>query len=163
MPKYSTRGRNPYDRYDSSARPFLYDGPELDPEAGTPFRQVIAVYHQDESFAADYETLRAHRVVSFDLGGRAAAIFWQPGTASALDARLIAEGRDVGTATAFFAEANGERIDFDANDDRFVDRQAGSTWDITGRAVEGPLSGTRLEVAPGVQHFIFSWAAFHPE
>ena len=156
-------GRNPYDRYDSSARPFLYDGPELDPETGTPFLRVIAVYYQDESFAADYETLRDRGVVSFDLGGRPAAIFWQPGTASALDAQRIAEGRDVGTATAFFAEINGERFDFSARDGRFADRQTGSTWDITGLAVEGPLSGARLEVAPSVQHFIFSWAAFHPE
>ena len=37
------------------------------------------------------------------------AVLWEPGTASALDSRVVAEGRDVGTAGTFSREE--ERFD----------------------------------------------------
>ncbi len=50
-----------------------------------------------------------------------------------------------------------------ANLDRFVDAQTGSTWDVTGHAIAGPLQGTRLTPLVHGNHFWFPWAAFRPE
>ena len=43
-----------------------------------------------------------------------------------------------------------------------IDVETGSTWDITGRAVEGPLAGSRLAPLDNGDHFWFAWAAFVP-
>jgi len=50
-----------------------------------------------------------------------------------------------------------------AGEQTFRDEQTGSTWDVLGRAVDGPLAGARLEPAEHVDTFWFSWAAFRPE
>jgi hypothetical protein len=44
----------------------------------------------------------------------------------------------------------------------FRDRETGSTWDIGGRAVAGPLEGERLEQVPSDDQFWFALAAFFP-
>jgi len=79
-------GRNPYLRYDSSARPFLFDGPL--PEGVPPLERVVVV----DGVAWTFSLLRKRKqVVVGDL-----VITWEPGQSSALDAALVKDGRDVG-------------------------------------------------------------------
>jgi hypothetical protein len=81
-------GRNPYARYDSSARPFLYEGPL--PEGVPPLERVVVVDGEAWTFAL----LRQRRRIEHgDL-----VITWEPGQNSALDTAIIADGRDVGNA-----------------------------------------------------------------
>lgn len=79
-------GANPYEGYDTAALPFLYDG-RL-PEAIAPLARVIAV--GEEAWSLDL-LRRSGRIESGDL-----ILTWTPGQVSALDSRLIAEGREVG-------------------------------------------------------------------
>jgi hypothetical protein len=44
----------------------------------------------------------------------------------------------------------------------FIDKETGSGWDITGRAVSGSLKGWTLEWLDGTQVKWFAWAAEHP-
>jgi len=44
----------------------------------------------------------------------------------------------------------------------FADQQTGSTWDITGRAIRGPLAGERLRPLEHDEQFWFAVAAFLP-
>jgi hypothetical protein len=44
----------------------------------------------------------------------------------------------------------------------FVDKETGSHWDITGRAIDGALKGWTLEWLDGVQVKWFAWAAEYP-
>jgi hypothetical protein len=44
-----------------------------------------------------------------------------------------------------------------------ADRESGSRWDITGRAVAGELKGWTLEWLDGTQVKWFAWAAEHPK
>jgi hypothetical protein len=61
--------------------------------------------------------------------------------ASALGDDVIARSGDVGTAT-FDPRVRGCTLRFAAaGRDRFRDLQSGSTWDITGRAIAGPMRG----------------------
>jgi hypothetical protein len=91
------------------------------------------------------------------------AVFWAPGTASALDAGVIAEGQDVGSAVAYNRDLNDQLLSFRFEDGNILDNETGSTWDVLGRAVDGPLSGEQLSEVVSVNHFWFSWAAFRPE
>jgi hypothetical protein len=45
----------------------------------------------------------------------------------------------------------------------FRDRETGSRWDITGRAVKGDLKGWTLSWLDGVQVKWFAWAAEYPD
>jgi len=43
-----------------------------------------------------------------------------------------------------------------------TDAQTGSRWDITGRAIAGPLGGAQLRRLPDLNAFWFAVAAFLP-
>jgi len=56
--------------------------------------------------------------------------------------------------------AQGSHADLKRRGDGIADRQTGSTWDITGRAIAGSLEGKRLRAVRHDQQFWFSLAAF---
>lgn len=156
-------GRNPYAGYDTAREPFLYRGPRVVEPDRNPMERVLTVYHGQEVDALTYSRLREEAPVELELDGAPIVVFWEPGTASALDASQIPDGRDVGSAAAFIAELDGRRLTFIRDDRRLVDRETGSSWTITGIAASGPLEGRRLEPALSVEHFYFSFRAFHGE
>lgn len=85
-PEIRDYGRNPYARYDSSAKPFLFDGPL--PEGVPPLERVVVVDGDAWTFSL---LKKRRRVEQGDL-----IITWEEGQNSALDSPLIADGRDVG-------------------------------------------------------------------
>jgi len=54
-------------------------------------------------------------------------------------------------------------LTFVAHSGAITDRQSGSTWNIFGTAIDGPLKGTELREVDNHDSFWFDWAAFHPE
>ena len=72
------------------------------------------------------------------------------------------------TAAAFSAWAGDDVLDFYALDPSakepllFRDANTGSTWNLEGEAVVGPLQGTRLQMAPSYNAMWFAWSAFFP-
>ncbi len=67
-------------------------------------------------------------------------------------------------AAAYLRTMDGQDLDFRVSGDRITDQQTGSTWDLVGRAVAGPLAGNRLTpVLDSYTSFWFSWASFQPE
>lgn len=163
-PVYLERyGVNPYTGYDNiNSPPFLYSGPPS-PAAMPPLARVLTVDLEEEAVAFPYDTLAVIGVANEEVGGQPIAVFWQPGVASALDAAIIAEGKDVGAAAAFSRRLDGQTLSFVSLGGLILDEQTGSTWDIFGRAVVGSLKGSQLEPVASINHFWFSWAAFKPE
>ncbi len=156
-------GRNPYTGYDSvNRRPFLYQGPET-PGLLPPMARVITVDLNGEAVAYPYDVLQKVHVVNDSVGGVPIAVFWEAGTASALDAEAIPQGRDVGTANTFSRVLDGETLTFRYEDGRILDDQTGSAWNVLGEAVAGKLKGRHLEPVVSINHFWFSWAAFRPD
>ena len=56
---------------------------------------------------------------------------------------------------------DGEKLTFSIKDDRFVDDQTGSFWNILGEAVEGEMEGQSLTPIVHGNHFWFAWGAFN--
>ena len=81
-------GQNPYVRYDSASRPFLYQG-ENPPHGINPLARVVRV----DNRAWTFERLRA----AGEIREAGVVLTWTSGQASALDSPSIAAGRDVGT------------------------------------------------------------------
>ncbi len=80
-------GRNPYDGYDSAARPFLYRG-ENPPHGIPPMMRVVRIGNR----AWPLSRFEATPVIE-EAGHR---LSWQGGMASALDSSTMSEGRDIG-------------------------------------------------------------------
>lgn len=155
-------GRNPYVGYDDvNSSPFLFSGP-TDGRL-RPMERVVAVSLGDETVAYPLTALAERRVIEDVVGGRSIVVWHQPGTASALDESSIAESRDVGAVGVFDSHLDGRPLTFASREDGFADRETGSTWDIFGRAVGGPLAGSRLKPIAHGNHFWFAWAVFQPE
>jgi len=81
-------GRNPYTGYDTSSRPFLYNG-EMPPHDVPPLMRVVRVGDS----AWTLERLRKEGTITED----GVSLSWASGQASALDKYGVADGRDVGT------------------------------------------------------------------
>ena len=164
---YGAYGVNPYVGYSSAQAPDpnFFRG-EYD-ERLPALERVIGVNTGGEDRAFPFSLMAELRVANDVVGGVPVVVFWgAPDTADALDAGRVAAGRSIGTGLAFLREVDGETLAFslvESDGDMFRDSATGSTWTLLGRAIDGPLAGTQLEVAPHTNSFWFAWAAFHPE
>jgi hypothetical protein len=75
----------------------------------------------------------------------------------------ISFAKDIGTAAVFNAKVEGRKLTFTAAGDGFTDAETGSTWNILGEAIDGPMTGERLTKIVHGEHFWFAWAAFKPD
>ena len=156
-------GSNPYVAYDSSDQPFLFDG-EID-DRYPAFERVVGLRLGDTNKAYPFSLISEVRAVNDVVAGEPILVVWGAGdTASALDAPDIAEGRSVGTGLAYLRTLDGRVLTFEAQgDDTFVDSETGTTWDLLGKAISGPLAGEQLTAALHTNELWFAWAAFNPD
>ena len=155
-------GENPYVGYDRADQsPFLFTG-ELDGRL-LPKERVAALTIRDVSAAFPFPVLEQERVVNYNVGGTDLVVFFKPGTRSALGGLLIGEADEIGATGVFGVAADGRQLSFRAEGDEFLDNETGSTWNILGQSVAGPLAGTELTPIVHGNHFWFSWGAFRPD
>jgi len=157
-------GRNPYQGYDRSAGP-MSSFFSRDVDGRLPAMERVAAFSVEEvPVAYPFSALEARRAVNDRVGDTPFVVWWAPGTASALDAGVIDDGREVGSSGVFTRAVDGRVLDFEpVGDGEFRDVQTGSTWKLDGRAVDGPLAGQRLDPIPHGDYLWFAWAAFKPD
>ncbi|MFP6748165.1 MAG: DUF3179 domain-containing protein [Alphaproteobacteria bacterium] len=95
-------GTNPYARYDSADKPFLYRG-EM-PGVVAPLARVVAV--DNRAWSVDFLQIK-RRIETKD----GLILTWEKGQNSALDDSVIAEGRDVGNVLVQRRDENGNLVD----------------------------------------------------
>jgi hypothetical protein len=158
-------GTNPYEFYSSGARPFsgFFQG-EID-DRYPALSRVVGVTIDEGDKAYPFSEITEQRVVNDDINGRPVAIFWGAAeTADALDAQDISEARGIGTGVAYDPVVEGRRLTFTAmGDTEFMDAETGTTWTILGKAIDGELEGSELDLLPHRNEFWFAWQAFFPE
>lgn len=153
----------PYAGYDSSTRPFLFRG---DPDDRYPaMERVVAVRVSGTNKAYPFSVISEERAVNDEVAGTPiVVVFGADDTASLLDTSDVTAGRGVGVGLALERTVGGRVLTFDAQgQDRFVDRETGSTWDLFGHAVEGPLAGEKLAPVVNTNELWFAWAAFNAD
>jgi hypothetical protein len=155
-------GTNPYVGYDTSARPFLFDGEVDDRLFAT--ERVLGVVLNGMATAYPFPALRENPVINDQIGDFDVLVIWQSGAASALHDRVIDDSKDVGMAAMYDREIDGQTLTFSLNaSDEIVDDQTGSVWNVFGTALSGELEGAQLRQHLAFPHFWFAWAAFRPE
>ncbi|MFQ3537157.1 MAG: DUF3179 domain-containing protein [Aggregatilineales bacterium] len=155
-------GRNPYTSYDSSPRPFLFEG-ESDPRLPVT-EHVLAGVVDGVAIAYSFSLLARAGALNDVVGSLPVVALWQDGAVSALDRSDIDSSRRVGMAALYERIVDGRVLTFELGEDGSLrDLETGSTWNVFGRAMEGALAGKRLLRAFANPHFWFAWAAFQPE
>ena len=119
--------------YTEDDRIFFPQTPEIDPRQH-PKEMVFGLARGDgPSIAFTYTDLEATRVVNDDFDGDDIVIFYEP------------EGRlALGYSRRLTADVLHFSLAGDGDEDamaQFVDAETGSTWNLTGEAVAGPLDG----------------------
>ena len=157
-------GRNPYAGYDNiNSHPFAFVG-DLDGQLPAMARVVGINLEDGRGGAFSLDLLRENQILNEKLGELPVVLFWKSGTASALDSGSIADGRDIGTTGVFSTQIDDQILTFSALEDGlFLDQETGSIWDIFGEAIDGPMSGSKLDPIPHHDTFWFAWAAFVPD
>jgi hypothetical protein len=155
-------GSNPYTEYDSTDRPFLFEG-EVDKRLRAT-EHVLAATIEGQAVAYPFAMLAKEKVVNDTVGGEAVVALWQPGAASALDKFSIDISRDIGMAALYNRKLGNRVLTFKADDKGVIqDEQTKSTWNVFGTAIAGELKGQQLQPMIAAPHFWFAWAAFRPE
>ncbi|MDX2306604.1 MAG: DUF3179 domain-containing (seleno)protein, partial [Hyphomicrobium sp.] len=117
---------------------------------------VFGVEIDGDYCAYPVERMRRTPVVNDRVGGREITVFYD----AAHDIGQVFLRR-VGDQILSFEKAAGDAAKGESL--TVKDRETGSTWNVSGLALEGPLQGQRLAPAPHWnQLFWFSWAAFKP-
>ena len=156
-------GRNPYEGYDEpDEQPFLL-AREADRRL-PPKGHVLSLIRAHGAVVVPFSSLERRPIAQLDVGREQVVVLFKRGVRSSLDAGVIADSRDVGTATAFDRRLDGRTLSFVPDrSGRFRDRETASTWDITGTARAGPLAGRRLRPVRHDVQFWFAVAAFLPD
>ena len=154
-------GQNPYVFYDTSEQ-MIVPVSGFDTRLGAKER-VLTIEVNGETAAFPFQALTTLGVIETEVGGAPVVAFWQPGAVSALDQAFIIGSRNVGSAGAFVPILDGDPLTFEYRDGAIVDVGTGSTWNVFGQAVEGPLAGTQLEQIVSGSHLWFAWAVFRPD
>lgn len=158
-----TYGANPYVGYDAvDNSPFLYQGPPT-PNVLKPTDRVVTLVVGDSAITYPYRVLADKHVINDAVAGQEIAVFWAGGVSSALDARTIASGRDIGATGVFSRTLNGKTLNLFADGDKIKDKETGTTWNILGQGIEGALAGQQLTPIVHGDFFWFAWAAFRPD
>jgi len=156
-------GQNPYAGYDDiDKRPFLMDEDDISDKL-PPMEKVIGVRYNSEQIGYRYSTTTEKKVLNDTISDQPIVVFHLDGMASALDSHTIHQSRDDGATGVFSRVVKGDILDFIYEDDIIKDTQTGSEWNITGRAVSGPMKGEQLETMTYGDYFAFAWMVFYPD
>jgi hypothetical protein len=157
-----TYGLNPYEGYSGRLAPLMPVDGARDGRF-PPLERVVGVSVGGADKAYPFSVLRGEGAVNDIVGDTPVVVLWgAPDTADALDAGTVVEGDAIGTAIALRPLVDGRTLTFRTDGDGFTDAETGSRWTILGHAVEGPLTGTRLDTVPHRNEFWFAWTAFFP-
>ncbi|MEE9278218.1 MAG: DUF3179 domain-containing protein [Dehalococcoidia bacterium] len=122
----------------------------------------------DEEILADTRLPLSELVLGVEIGELARAYpLNQLGDAAVNDefggrAVVVFSSANGPTGAAYDPVIDGRRLTFDEDGGNFRDRQTGSLWTLSGRAIEGPLAGEQLTAIPARTAFWFSYLSAFP-
>ncbi|MCK5410701.1 MAG: DUF3179 domain-containing protein [Gemmatimonadota bacterium] len=156
-------GRNPYVGYDDPGGAPIPTFFRARTDARLPAMDRVVALDVGDGWAVSFSELSDVRVVNDGAGDLAFVVVWKEGASSALDRSQISSGRDVGQTAVFDRRLGNQVLTLEWKEGALRDNETGSTWNLAGRAIAGPLQGDRLRSIPHGNHFWFSWVVFRPE
>lgn len=161
---YSYYGADPYAGYAKHpGRPSSFQfGTPADPRL-PPKRRVLGVTDGPAAVAVVYPRRPgAPRVLDIRLDGEDVVVLMRYGVGLPSTRAIYAHEVAGWSGAAFLPEIGRRIVDLTPTRTGFVDRGTGSVFDLSGRAVSGPLAGRALRPLSSTDAFWFAWAHFHP-
>ncbi len=78
---------------------------------------------------------------------------------------LVVDGRSALSA-AYSRVINGQELHFESSESEplhLLDQETGSTWNLEGLAIDGPLEGEAMEFITSFLSEWYGWSAYHPD
>jgi hypothetical protein len=121
---------------------------------------ILGVVEDTHARAYPLDLLARSGLLRDNVNGQPRILLWYGPTRTAAAYRPIASppGKDTRAPLPVTIE-----LDRSGAAAPFIDKETGSRWDITGRAVEGELKNWTLTWLDGVQVKWFAWAAEYPQ
>jgi len=155
-------GQNPYTGYDNiNNTPFLMD--DIEDDRLPPMEKVIGVRISETQKAYPYSLTKESVVINDNIEQTPVVVFHTEGARSALDASEISTSRQDGSTGAFLRTVNKQVLEFTYRSGEIIDTRTNSTWDLSGKAIEGELKGEQLEPLIFGDYFAFAWLVFWPD
>ena len=155
-------GQSPYAGYEFSSR-LTFPVPLKRTPPVRPMERVVAITLEGKTRAYPFEYLRKRGAVDGKIKKQRYVVLYEPSTLTTMDSKRIADGKPIGSAGVFSPILDGERLKFRYKKRKITDKQTGSTWDVTGRALDGPLAGKRLEPINSSVFYALALFAFYPK
>ena len=124
--------------------------------------RVVAVTIDGQDIAYPLSYIAKKSVFNDSMNGLDFVIFHAGDRLSPFPGGDGEDRRVIGSTGVFESSLNGMTLNFSLKDGRITDNETGSTWNILGKAVQGPLTGSRLTRVVHGDHFWFAWAAHRP-
>jgi hypothetical protein len=141
----------PYGGYEVLDNPSTFFPINLD-RRRPPKERVLGLPHEQGALVFAYgllDEIGPLAAVTVEYAGRDVVVFWD---------------RWKEAAMAYEVVLDHEVLAFRGSNGRILDDKSGSVWTVDGRAVDGPLSGQRLQpVADAFIAYWFAWPEFYPE
>jgi hypothetical protein len=118
-----------------------------------PLAKVIGVRSGNQSKAYQLDRKITRQVVNDSINGQDVAVFWYGPTQSAV---------------AFSATLDKQKLTFIVDEKApdsapFEDKETGSNWTLSGRAVDGKLKGKELKWVDSLQSNWYAWSSEYPQ
>lgn len=156
-------GNNPYSGYDNiNNNPFLYSGPK-DKRLPAMERVLSLAADNQQSLLIPVSKLESQPVLNIEYNDKPVVVIATSSAQSALDKSKIDESRMIPAAAAYSAQLDDKQLQFEWRENKLLDIDSGSEWNVFGQAINGPLEGSSLSQIDNGVHFAFAWLAFDPE
>lgn len=152
-------GQNPYTGYDDVNNTPLFGAGKKDGRL-PPMEKVIGVKIGQQTKSYPYSVTKEEKVINDSFSNTDIVVFHMEGAKSALDASQISNSREDGSTGVFKRKLDNQTLTFTLDSGKIVDKQTQSEWNITGKAVAGPLKGKQLEQVTSGDYFAFAWLVF---
>jgi hypothetical protein len=150
----------PYAGYDDiDDHPFLFSG-TVDGRLVATSR--VLTIDGEIPVAYPFQFLEEQLVVNDLVNDEPVVALFDDGTLSAFK-DVLSNDQVAGSVALYSRLVQGNPLTFEVTDSGITDSETGSTWSLTGLAVDGELLGTQLEPVVHANHFWFAWAVFKPE
>lgn len=154
-------GQNPFRGYDNiNSSPFLFFDPH--DKRLPPMARVLAVSQPNKHRIYPLAVLKNQPVINDKFGSLLLVIFSKKGMLSSADEEWIEDSRRIPAAAAYDRRIAGHTLTFFQKEGMIRDKQTGTTWNLLGQGINGPLSGKKLRLVDHGVHFAFAWLTFQP-
>jgi hypothetical protein len=156
-------GKNPYRGYDKIGDiPFLFND-AIDDRLPAMERVIFIRNIDGQQRLYPFSIFNKQPVINDEITDLPVVLMSKQGTLSVLDESEIVDSRLIPSVTAWSRRLDDRILNFEYSDDEIKDMETGSSWDLLGHAIAGPLVGLRLEKVDSGVHFAFAWLAFNPD